>query len=140
MNNSLDKVQAALAEYTTEEGSGFSVSATKNDDIFMLTIIREDMEEFAILATASDTQLLFNVALFDSAQIIEGQTAVLNEMMLKLNIAMPLSSFALVGGIYSIFGAMSVNSEVKQIQEEVAVLSENIMDALEVCQEFLIKA
>ena len=140
MNNSLDKVQAALAEHTSEEGSGFSVSATNNDDISMLTIIREDMEEFAILVTASDTQLLFNVALFDSAQIIEGQTAALNEMMLELNIAMPLSSFALVGGIYSIFGAMSVNSEVKQIQEEVTVLSENIMDALEVCQEFLIKA
>ena len=140
MNNSLDKVQAALAEYTAEEDGGFSVSATNNDDISMLTIIREDMEEFAILVTASDTQLLFNVALFDSAQIIEGQTAALNEMMLELNIAMPLSSFALVGGIYSIFGAMSVNSEVKQIQEEVTVLSENIMDALEVCQEFLIKA
>jgi len=140
MNKSLEKVQVALAAYNAEEESLFNVTATDIDDISMLTIIREDIEEFAVLVTASDTQLLFNVALFDSAQVIEGQLASLNEMMLTLNIAMPLSSFALTGDIYSIFGAMSVNSEPSQIQEEVLVLSENIMDALEVCQQFLIKA
>jgi uncharacterized protein YjfI (DUF2170 family) len=61
-------------------------------------------------------------------------------MMLELNMAMPLSSFALTGAHYSIFGAMSVESDASQIQEEILVLSENIMDALEVCQNFLIKA
>jgi len=140
MNNSLEKVQTALTNYSCRDGCGFKVTATDNDDISMLTIICEDLEEFAILATASETQLLFNVALFDSSQIIEGQQAALNKIMLELNIAMPLSSFALTCGIYSIFGAMSLNSEIKQIQEEVLVLSENIMDALEVCQEFLTKA
>jgi len=140
MNKSLEKVQAAIAAYNAEEGNLFNVTATDTDDISMLTIIREDIEEFAILVTASDTQLLFNVALFDNAQVIDGQLASLNEMMLALNIAMPLSSFALTGNMYSIFGAMSVNSEPSQIQEEVLVLSENIMDALEVCQQFLIKA
>jgi hypothetical protein len=140
MNNSLDKVQTALADYTCQDRCGFKVIATDNDDISMLTIICEDIEEFAILATASDSQLLFNVALFDSGQIITGQEAALNKVMLELNIAMPLSAFALTSGIYSIFGAMSVHSEIKQIQEEVVVLSENIMDALEVCQQFLITA
>jgi len=140
MNKSLEKVQVALAAYNAEEENLFNVTATDTNDISMLTIIREDIEEFAVLVTASDTQLLFNVSLFDSAQVIDGQLASLNEMMLTLNIAMPLSSFALTGDIYSIFGAMSVNSEPAQIQEEVLVLSENIMDALEVCQQFLIKA
>ncbi len=140
MNNSLDKVRAALADYTAEDGSHFSVTATENEEISMLTIIREDIEEFAILATASDGQLLFNVALFDKGQIIDGQIAALNKMMLELNMAMPLSSFALTGANYSIFGAMSVESDASQIQEEILVLSENIMDALEVCQDFLIKA
>jgi len=140
MNKNLDKVQAALANYTAEDGSRFSVTATENDEISMLTIIREDIEEFAILATASDSQLLFNVALFDTGQIIDGQISALNKMMLELNMAMPLSSFALTGEYYSIFGAMSVESGANQIQEEIQVLSENIMDALEVCQDFLIKA
>lgn len=140
MNNSLEKVQTALTDYTCQDGCGFTVTATNNDDISMLTIICDDIEEFAILVTASETQLLFNVALFDHAQIIEGQQAALNKRMLELNIAMPLSSFALTSGIYSIFGAMSINSEINQIQEEVIVLSENIMGALEVCQEFLTKA
>lgn len=140
MSNSLDRVQAALTNFSCQDGCSFIVTATNNDDISMLTIICEDIEEFAILATTSETQLLFNVALFDNCQIIEGQEAALNKIMLELNIAMPLSSFALTAGIYSIFGAMSINSEAKQIQEEVQVLSENIMDALEVCQPFLIKA
>ena len=140
MKNSLDKVQAALADYTTEEGSRFSVTATVNEEFSMLTIIREDIEEFAILATASDSQLLFNVALFDKGQIIDGQIPALHKMMLELNMAMPLSSFALTGANYSIFGAMSVDSDANQIQEEILVLSENIMDALEVCEDFLIKA
>ena len=140
MKNSLDKVQAALADYTTEDGSRFSVTATENEEFSMLTIIREDIEEFAILATASDSQLLFNVALFDKGQIIDGQIPALHKMMLELNMAMPLSSFALTGANYSIFGAMSVDSNANQIQEEILVLSENIMDALEVCEDFLIKA
>ncbi len=140
MNKSLEKVQVALAAYNAEEENLFNVTVTETDDISMLTIIREDIEEFAILVTSSDSQLLFNVVLFDRAQVTDGQLASLNEMMLTLNIAMPLSSFALTGNMYSIFGAMSVNSEPSQIQEEVLVLSENIMDALEVCQQFLIKA
>ncbi|MCK5191885.1 MAG: DUF2170 family protein [Methylococcales bacterium] len=140
MNNSLDKVQAALADYTAEDGCCFSVTATTTDDISMLTIIREDIEEFAILATASETQLLFNVALFDEGQIIAGQTTALNKMMLELNMAMPLSSFAITGRIYSIFGAMSAESDARHIQEEILVLSENILDALEVCQNYLIPA
>ncbi len=140
MNNSLKKVQSALADYTAEDGSRFSVTATNNDDLSMLTIIREDIEEFAILATASESQLLFNVPLFDKSQIVEGQAPALNQMMLELNMAMPLSSFALSGANYSVFGAMSVDSEASQIQEEIVVLSENIMDALEVCQNYLIKA
>jgi uncharacterized protein YjfI (DUF2170 family) len=140
MNISLEKVQAALADYTTEDGSRFSVTATENEEFSMLTIIREDIEEFAIHATASDSQLLFNVALFDKGQIIDGQIPALHKMMLELNMAMPLSSFALTGANYSIFGAMSVDSDANHIQEEILVLSENIMDALEVCENFLIKA
>jgi len=140
MNNSLDKVQAALSDYITDDGCGFSVTATKTDEFTMLIIIREDIEEFAIHATASESQLLFNVALFDKTQIIEGKIPALNQMMLELNMAMPLSSFALTGNNYSIFGAMSIESDASQIQEEILVLSENIMDALEVCQNFLIKA
>lgn len=140
MIKSLEKVEAALIGFTAEDSYEFNVTSINNSDISMLTIIRDDLEEFAILVTESDSQLLFNVALFDKNQVIKEQVTALNEMMLSLNIAMPLSSFALTGEIYSIFGAMSVNSEPSQIQEEVLVLSENILDALEVCQQFLIKA
>jgi uncharacterized protein YjfI (DUF2170 family) len=140
MNKNLNKIQAALADYTTEGGEHFNVTVTEDGEFSMLTIIRDDIEEFAMLATASDSQYLFNVALFDDSQVVKGQEAALNKMMLELNMAMPLSSFALTGKIYSIFGAMSIDSDAAQIQEEVLVLSENIMDALEVCQNYLTKA
>lgn len=140
MNKNLTKIQAALADYTSDAGEAFNVTATEDGDFSMLTIIREGIEEFAILATASESQYLFNVALFDDSQVVAGQEATLNKMMLELNMAMPLSSFALTGKIYSIFGAMSTDSNAAQIQEEVVVLSENIMDALEVCQNYLTKA
>ena len=140
MTQNLETVKKVLANYSTENGSRFNVTMIDNDEFFMLSIVYEDIEEFAILATLSASQLLFNVALFDQSQIIAGQENTLNKMMLELNIAMPLSSFALTAGIYSIFGAMSIHSEDSQVQEEVTVLAENIIDALEVCQQFLIKA
>ena len=137
MNNSLEQARLALADFVADDGSRFTVTATENSDVEMLTIVREDVEEFLIIATSSETQLLFNVALFDAGQIKTGKAAELNQIMLELNMAMPLSSFAKTGAIYSIFGAMSVDSDASQIQEEVLVLSENIMDALEVCQDYL---
>ncbi|MDQ7091126.1 MAG: DUF2170 family protein [Methylococcales bacterium] len=137
MNKCLNQAYSALVDYVADDDSRFHVTVTEESDLEMLTVIRDDLEEFAILVTASETQLLFNVALFDSGQIAEGKTAELNQMMLELNMAMPLSSFAKTGAIYSIFGAMSVDSDANQIQEEVLVLSENIMDALEVCQNYL---
>ena len=140
MSKHLDRIQAVLENYISEEGSTFHISADDSQDSSMLSIIHDDLEEFPIFAVASDSQILFNVVLFDKAQVLEGQIAALNETMLQLNIALPLSSFALTGNNYSIFGAMSVNSEYNQIKEEVTVLAENVMDALEVCQEFLIKA
>jgi len=137
MNTNLKKVQIALNHYLTDNGNSFSIIETDNDDIQMLTLIRDDITEFAIIATADDKQLLFNVALFDTGQILDNKQHELNQMMLELNIAMPLSSFALTGKHYSIFGALSMDSNAEQIQEEILVLSDNILDALEVCQPFL---
>ena len=136
MNKILEKVQTALNNFTSDDGAGFKITAHQGE-VDMLTIIKQDMEEFAILATASETQLLLNVALFDSSQIAQGKTAALQQMMLELNMAMPLSSFAKTNEFYSIFGALSGDSSDKAICEEVDVLADNIMDALEVCQDYL---
>lgn len=137
MNQYLEKVQAALENYVADDGSQFTVTADQSDDVDMLTIIKEDLEEFAILATSSETQLLFNAALFDEGQVEAENITEMHQMMLELNMAMPLSSFAKTGSMYSVFGAMSVESTAEHIQEEVDVLSENIIDALEVCENFL---
>lgn len=136
MNQILEKVQTALNNFSSDDGANFNVTAHQGD-VDMLTIIKQDMEEFAILATASESQLLLNAALFDSRQIADGQTAALHQMMLELNMAMPLSSFAKTNELYSIFGALSGDSSAHTICEEVDVLADNIMDALEVCQAYL---
>jgi len=137
MNTNLEQVQAALHNFILDDDTQFKVIADNSNDIDMLTIIKEDMEEFAILATSSETQLLLNAALFDSTQIKQGKAGELHQMMLELNMAMPLSSFAKTANIYSVFGALSVDSSAEQIQEEIVTLSENIIDALEVCENFL---
>ena len=136
MDENLIKVQSALNNFVTESNDSFRVTEVNATDISMLSIVHSVIDEFAIIATASKDQLLFNVTLFDESQVAEGKIDSLHKMMLELNIAMPLSSFALTNGNYSIFGAMSVDSSASEIQEEVLALSENIMDALEVCQNF----
>jgi len=136
MNPILKKVQTALENFSSDDGANFTVTPHESD-VDMLTIIKQDIEEFAILATASKSQLLLNVALFDSEQIADGQVNALHQMMLELNMAMPLSSFAKTNDLYSIFGALSGDSSANTICEEVDVLADNIMDALEVCQAYL---
>ena len=84
MNNNLKKVQTALTHYITDNGNTFSLTATQNDEIEMLTLIRDDIEEFAIIATASSNQILFNVALFDAGQVRDGKISELHQMMLEL--------------------------------------------------------
>jgi uncharacterized protein YjfI (DUF2170 family) len=59
------------------------------------------------------------------------------EVMLDMNIPMPLSSFSRVQDRYVVFGALSVKSSFEDVVHEVITLGENSVEAIEVMSDFL---
>ncbi len=133
----LERVHTAINKQITVDGTRLTSKIDTSDETPMLTIVREDREEFPVLVTASADQILCNAVLFDEKQIKDGKKAEVNEVMLQLNMAMPLSSFAKTGTYYSVFGAMATESIDKNILLEIETLSDNVIDALEVMETFL---
>ncbi len=135
----LERVHKAVNKKITADGTYLRSNMDVTSETPMLIVIREDREEFPILVTASIDQILCNTVLFDEKQIKEGRQVEIHEMMLQLNMAMPLSSFAKTGQYYSVFGALAPESIDKNILLEIEMLSDNVIDALEVMNPFLIE-
>lgn len=132
----LKALSIKLAE-TEIEGSRFeSLVISGEQDV--LQVIVEDNSELPIFVTRTDEQILCISYLFEASEVAAEKVAELNSTLLQLNIPVPLSSFALIDGRYSIFGALSVNSTFDDIAHEIATLADNAVDALEALEEFLI--
>jgi uncharacterized protein YjfI (DUF2170 family) len=134
----LERVHNSVNRQITVDGTYLTSKIDASGETPMLTVVREDRDEFPVLVTASADQILCNAVLFDEKQIKEGRQAEVNEVMLQLNMAMPLSSFAKTGQYYSVFGALATESIDKNILLEIETLSDNVIDALEVMETFLI--
>lgn len=134
----LERVHNAVNKKKVLDGTLLTSKVDVSSETPILTVIREDREEFPILVTASADQILCNAVLFDEKQVKEGAQAEMNDVMLQLNMAMPLSSFAKTGPYYSVFGALSTATVDKNILLEIETLSDNVVDALEVMDTFLI--
>ena len=63
--------------------------------------------------------------------------AELNEALLDLNPSVPLSSFGRVGKHYVLTGALSASARAEDVAHEVAVLSDNALDALDALADYL---
>lgn len=98
----------------------------------------EGRQELPIYLTASDAQILCLCYLWGDEEVREDRRAELMQTMLELNPAVPLSSFGRVGDRFVLFGALSKDARVEDIAEDVAVLSDNALDALEAMAEFLV--
>ncbi|MCG8491966.1 MAG: YjfI family protein [Sneathiellales bacterium] len=122
----------------TEEAKNgeISVSTIEGDTPVIQTIV-EDIDEFPILISVGEEQVLVIVNLWTEAEIKEGEKNALNEYLLRLNLPVPLSSFSIINDQYVLFGALSVNSSISEILEEISTLSNNVIEALESCQDFL---
>lgn len=98
----------------------------------------EGREELPIYVTCAEPQMLCIVYLWGEEEVKPDQRNMLLGTMLDLNVAIPLSSFGRIGGRYVLFGALAPNASVQDIAEDVAVLSDNSLDALSAFSEFLI--
>lgn len=120
----------------TRHGFDFDYQIIPGDEE-VLQISLQGREEIPVYLTETDTQLLCIAYLWDESEIKPESRTQMIEMMLDMNIPMPLSSFSRIGDKYAVFGALSLNSSAEDIAHEVAILSDNAIDAIDVMSDFL---
>lgn len=106
-------------------------------DVLVVTI--EDREEFPVYITVDESQILCITHVWKEAEIIPEKRTELLETLLMMNLPMPLSSFSKVGHQYLIFGALSTHSSLEELIEEIDVLSDNTLIAIEELRDYFIK-
>ncbi len=129
-------IDLALRGKAAENSFAFDVTPIPGE-IEVLRISVEDKEELPIFVSISEEQIICIAYLFKEKEIAESKLAEMNNMMLKTNIAMPLSSFAKIDEQYVIYGALSINSTLFDIIRELEALSSNAVEALEAMEAYL---
>ncbi|MDQ0569556.1 uncharacterized protein YjfI (DUF2170 family) [Variovorax paradoxus] len=97
----------------------------------------EGRDELPIFITSSDMQIICICYLWTEEEVKAERRTELLESLLDLNPSVPLSSFGRVDGRYVLTGALGRNAGVEDVAREVAVLSDNALDALDALSEFL---
>ncbi|SEK15991.1 hypothetical protein SAMN05216567_12241 [Variovorax sp. OK605] len=97
----------------------------------------EGRDELPIFVTSSDMQIICICYLWTEEEVKPERRTELLESLLDLNPSVPLSSFGRVDGRYVLTGALGRDASVQDIAREVAVLSDNALDALDALSEFL---
>lgn len=136
-----DKLQAFarnLNQLTTEQGLVLHAKILPNaTDVLVLTI--EDREEFPIYITTDAEQILCVTHLWKESEVTADKRTALLDVLLSMNVSMPLSAFSKVGTLYIIFGALSSQASLDELIEEISVLSDNTLMAIEELNEYLVK-
>ncbi len=107
--------------------------------VTVLQVSIEGREELPIFLTGSEHQILCICYLWDEAQVRPERRTELLETLLDLNPSVPLSDFGRVGERYVLIGALRREAAVQDVAKELAVLSDNALDALDALAEFLIE-
>jgi uncharacterized protein YjfI (DUF2170 family) len=138
MNNHMTITQLADVLHNATANNGAAVTAEIIEaDLQVLQVLIQDREEFPVYVTIDDSQILCVSYLWREQEIIPDQREALLEALLALNIPMPLSSFSKIGQQYIIFGALSTRSDADAILHEIATLSDNTVEAIEMMADYL---
>lgn len=138
MNGKLTVSQLAesLGRTTLDNGAMLSPEIIEVE-LQVLQVLIQDREEFPVYVTIDDSQILCVSYLWREHEIIPERREALLEVLLTLNIPMPLSSFSKIGQQYIIFGALSTRSDIDAIRHEIATLSDNTLEAIELMADYL---
>ena len=131
-----DTLMAQLS--ATEEVMNGEISIEKIEGeapVIQATV--DDVDEFPVMISLGEEQILVIADLWGVDEIQDGKVDALNAVLLRANLPIPLSSFSIMGDRYVLFGALSINSDITEIVEEITALSSNILDALDFCKEYL---
>lgn len=128
--------QLNLVDEELRAGFEFECQMIPGDEQ-VLQVALQGREEIPVYITMSDTQILCISYLWGEDEIDPQVRTAMMETMLEMNIPMPLSSFSKIGDKYTVFGALSLNSEIADVAHEIVILSDNTLDAIEVLSEYL---
>ena len=128
-----------IATYLNQQDqAGFSFDCTPIDgEIDVLQVEVVGREEIPIFISISDNQILCIAYLWGEDEVKPELKTNMMEAMLEMNIPMPLSSFAKIEDKYVVFGALSVNSTLTDIELEVATLSDNSLEVIAEMSSYL---
>ncbi len=135
-NMQLEALAEGLTIMTSDEGITMSAEVVTGD-VNMVKVEIEDREEFPVFITVNHDQILCTTYLWHENEVRADKRSELLEAMLTMNLPMPLSSFGKVGDQYLIFGAMAINTGIKDIHQEICTLSDNTLNAIEAMQDYL---
>lgn len=127
----IHKIATHLNQLDDKTETGFNFDCTPIDgDIDVLQVEIVGREEIPIFLSISDNQILCIAYLWGEDEIKKELKANMMEAMLEMNIPMPLSAFAKVENKYVVFGALSINSSLDDIELEIVTLSDNSLEVI----------
>jgi len=94
-------------------------------------------EEIPVFVSVTENQVLCISYLWGEDEVNQDRRLAMFETMLELNIPMPLSSFAKIDDKYVIYGALSVQSDMQEIELELSVLSDNCLEVIDEMVDYL---
>lgn len=104
----------------------------------VLRISIEGREELPVFVTVSPTQTLCICYLWLEDEVKPESRSEMLEAMLDLNIAIPLSHFGRIGQHFVIYGALAANARVEDVANDVVMVADNALEAMDVFAEYLI--
>ncbi len=134
----IHKIATHLNQLDDNTETGFNFDCTPiNGDIDVLQVEIVGREEIPIFISISDNQILCIAYLWGEDEVKSELKANMMEAMLEMNIPMPLSAFAKVEDKYVVFGALSVNSSLDDIELEIVTLSDNSLEVISEMDSYL---
>lgn len=134
MSLDLNELCLKLNQHESAEGNTFNAQVRDN----IIEICCSNAEEFPIHLTSTDEQILAISHLFTEDNIKSEELPNLNDLLLKLSPAIPLSAFGKEGKLYFIYGAMPLGTLFSNIAHELEVQADNTVEALETLQELMV--
>ncbi|MBO1270890.1 MULTISPECIES: YjfI family protein [Shewanella] len=106
-------------------------------DVEVLQVNVVGREEIPIFVSVTENQILCISYLWGEDEVVQESRTEMFETMLGLNIPMPLSSFAKIDDKYVLFGALSLDASMLEIEQELSVLSDNCLEVIDEMADYL---
>ncbi len=138
-NEKLEQLMTNLADSQLSDGANLSLEMFDGENA-VACITVEDRDEFPIYMTVDEGQILCITYLFGDEQVAQAKRAQLAEGMLLMNVSIPLSAFSKIGSQYIMFGALSPQSSTDELLNEIEMLSDNVLEAIDALADYLTEA